>query len=102
MSASWSGERTAFPSSTRKRIMARDPICVLCKVNPSTVADHFPSYMELTLAGVNDPHDERFGRGVCDECHEPLTKQQQRDGIERLKARRTHPMGRRPAPGLID
>ena len=100
MSASWSGERTAFPSSTRKRIMARDPICVLCKVNPSTVADHFPSYMELVLAGVSDPHDERFGRGLCDECHEPLTKQQQRDGIERMKQRATHPASRRKHPGL--
>jgi len=64
----------------REAVLARDPICVICNVALSTVADHYPmSRRELQEAGLN-PNDPTRGRGLCKPCHDSETTQHQPGG----------------------
>ena len=58
----------------------RDPICVLCDVALSTVADHYPlSRKELIDQGLN-PNDPMHGRGLDKLCHDRSTAVEQPGG----------------------
>lgn len=64
----------------RPAVLARDPVCVLCKQQPSKHADHHPlSRRELVDAGL-DPDDPKHGRGLCGPCHSTETAQHQPGG----------------------
>ncbi|MGZ4589148.1 MAG: hypothetical protein ACXVX9_15245 [Mycobacteriaceae bacterium] len=64
----------------RLNVLARDPICVLCELAPSTVADHWPlSRRDLLAAGL-DPNDPSRGRGLCKRCHDQSTAREQPGG----------------------
>lgn len=64
----------------RRAVIGRDPICVMCRVRPSTVADHFPlSRRELIDAGLN-PNDPQHGRGLCKTDHDRETARNQPGG----------------------
>ena len=53
----------------RRAVLRRDPVCVLCQLQASTVADHYPiSRRDLVAAGL-DPNDPARGRGLCATCH---------------------------------
>lgn len=92
MNTSWSGDRRGFPDRIRAAILARDPICVICGDNPSTIADHEPSYAELRRMGVSDPHSIEYGQGVCDQCHEVKTRAEQQRGRDRWRLKpEAHP-----------
>lgn len=53
----------------RGPVLARDPICVLCRRVPSVHADHHPlTRMDLVARGL-DPNDPKYGRGLCASCH---------------------------------
>lgn len=53
----------------RYQVLARDPICVRCRVARSTDADHYPrERTELIRLGLN-PDDPAYGRGLCHRCH---------------------------------
>lgn len=70
-----SGHRTF-----RKRVLARDPICMVCRLAPSTVADHHPlSRRELVASNMN-PNDPDHGRGLCKPCHDRETAKHQPGG----------------------
>ena len=57
----------------RSVVLQRDPVCVLCKQQPSVHADHHPrTRAELTRLG-EDPNDPRHGRGLCSSCHSTET-----------------------------
>ncbi len=57
----------------RRLVLRRDPICVICKTAPSSVADHYPvSRRDLVASGAN-PDDPNAGRGVCKPCHDRST-----------------------------
>ena len=57
----------------RSAVLTADPVCVVCQVAQSTVADHHPrSRRELEELGLN-PNDPRYGRGVCKPCHDRST-----------------------------
>lgn len=59
----------------RTAVLRHDPICVICKLAQSTVADHYPmERTELIDAGLN-PNDPQHGRGLCTECHNRWTAQ---------------------------
>ena len=59
--------------SFRAEVLARDPVCVLCRAAIATVADHYPlSRRELETAGLN-PNDPTAGRGLCRPCHNTVT-----------------------------
>ncbi|MFE9382370.1 HNH endonuclease signature motif containing protein [Streptomyces sp. NPDC007025] len=45
----------------RAEVLARDPICVLCGVRPSSHCDH--------IKAKTDDHQPAKLQGVCAECH---------------------------------
>lgn len=64
MSGGWAGSDRVrrLPSGWKKiraRVLARDPICVLCGVRPSSHCDH--------IEAKTDDHTRL--QGVCAECH---------------------------------
>jgi 5-methylcytosine-specific restriction protein A len=72
------GEKDGRPSSTqrgyggawarlRRMVLARDPICVLCRQAPSTVADHI---IPLRRGGANSLDNLQ---GCCTRCHNRKT-----------------------------
>lgn len=61
--------RTRF----RGPVLQRDPICVLCREAPSTVADHHPLTRRQLVAQGLDPNDPKHGRGLCGPCHSAET-----------------------------
>lgn len=64
----------------RKAVLARDPICVLCKAALATEADHWPlSRRQLEQQGL-DPDDPDHGRGLCELCHKHETARNQPGG----------------------
>lgn len=64
----------------REGVLARDPICKVCRKAHSTIADHYPlSRRELVAAGM-DPDDPQYGRGLCKPCHDKHTAQAQPGG----------------------
>lgn len=66
----------------RAEVLARHPVCVLCNVEPATVADHWPlGKRELMLRGF-DSNDSKYGRGLCDSCHSRSTSKRERGRFE--------------------
>lgn len=64
----------------RRQVLARDPICVMCRATRATVADHHPrDRRELVRLGLN-PNDPTYGRGLCHTCHSIATAQAQPGG----------------------
>jgi len=67
------GYNTKGHQTFRTTVITRDPICVLCNLRPSTVADHYPvSRRDLIELGLN-PNDPQHGRGLCWSCHSRAT-----------------------------
>jgi 5-methylcytosine-specific restriction endonuclease McrA len=54
-------------AAIRSRVLARDPICVLCRERPSTDVDHING---------RDDHSLEHLRGLCRRCHLQRTHQQ--------------------------
>ena len=95
MSGQWRGSDRVnrLPSGWKKKrekILARDPICVLCKVRPSTHCDH--------IQAKTDDHRDEGLQGVCGTCH---GQKSAREGHAAAAAKR--PSRKRPEephPGL--
>lgn len=67
----------------RAGVLARNPVCVLCKNKPAVVADHWPvSRRDLVRQG-RDPNDPRYGRGLCRSCDSTQTAHRQPGGWNR-------------------
>lgn len=64
----------------RRQVLERDPICVLCLVRASTVADHHPKRRKDLIALGFNPDDPQHGRGLCTGCHNSATAQHQPGG----------------------
>ena len=74
------GYSTRGHRSFRTQVLHADPVCVLCQLRPSTVADHYPhSRRELIELGM-DPNDPAMGRGLCKTCHDQSTARDQPGG----------------------
>lgn len=64
----------------RAAVLRRDPICVLCNIKQSNIADHYPrSRKELIDLGMN-PNNPDYGRGLDKQCHDRETAQHQPGG----------------------
>ncbi len=64
----------------RLPVLQKHPVCVLCHLAVSTVADHWPKSREdLIQLGMN-PDDPRHGRGLCESCHNAETARNQPGG----------------------
>jgi 5-methylcytosine-specific restriction endonuclease McrA len=66
MSGDWQGSdrKARLPSNWRQiraRVLARDPVCKICDVRPSTHCDH--------IEAKTDAHAEDRLQGVCATCH---------------------------------
>ena len=96
MNTSWSGQRRSFPYQMRTKILARDPICVTCGINPSVIADHKTSHADCLRLGI-EPDTLDNGQGMCQPCHDTKTKQEQRAGRARRSNKRPAPLH----PGLV-
>ncbi|KWT62851.1 endonuclease [Streptomyces albus subsp. albus] len=87
-----SNRKARLPANWRQlraQVLARDPVCVLCRTRPSTVADH--------IVPMTDRHELEHLQGVCDPCH------RQKTAREAAAARAAKPGRRRPPeahPGL--
>lgn len=57
----------------REAVLTRDPVCVICDIRLSTVADHYPIERVDLVAAGKDPNDPAAGRGLCDQCHREHT-----------------------------
>lgn len=74
------GYGTEHERRFRPAVLARDPVCVECRQQPSVHADHHPlSRRELVEQG-HDPNDPRHGRGLCQACHASATAHHQPGG----------------------
>jgi hypothetical protein len=77
----------------RAQVLARDPLCRICGVRPSVVADH--------IVPMTDDHRLEALQGVCEPCH------RQKTACEAAAARAVAPRPTRKRepeahPGLID
>ncbi|PBD00295.1 5-methylcytosine-specific restriction protein A [Streptomyces sp. Ag82_O1-15] len=76
----------------RKAVLLRDPVCVLCGVRESTIADH--------IEPMTDDHRLEALQGACDPCHRQKTAAE----AAAARAASPQPTRRRPPedhPGLI-
>ncbi|SIN72749.1 5-methylcytosine-specific restriction enzyme A [Agromyces cerinus subsp. cerinus] len=64
----------------RNQTLTRDPICTLCGVRESTVADHYPISRRDLIEFSMDPNDPAHGRGLCKPCHDSSTAENQPGG----------------------
>ncbi len=64
----------------RSAVLRRDPICVVCWLAPSTVADHYPLSRRDLVDGGLDPNAPAAGRGLCASCHGRETARHQPGG----------------------
>lgn len=77
------GYGTRHEQQFRAAVLARDPVCVLCRTAPARHADHHPrSRRDLAAAGL-DPDDPQHGRGLCGPCHSRETAREQPGGWHR-------------------
>lgn len=65
---------TAQWKRTREYVLARDPLCKICGVTPSTIVDHIVDHKgDLTLF-----HSLTNCRGLCKECHDVRTSESEK------------------------
>ena len=64
----------------RRRVLARDPVCVLCHDAVATDADHYPLSLKQLLEHGLDPNNPANGRGLCHSCHAKETARLQPGG----------------------
>ncbi|MER5312899.1 HNH endonuclease [Streptomyces sp. NPDC002773] len=75
----------------RARVIARDPLCQICRVRPSVIADH--------IEAMTDDHRLEALQGVCEPCHRLKTSAE----ANAARAANPSPGRRRPPethPGL--
>jgi 5-methylcytosine-specific restriction protein A len=81
--ASQRGYTSAGHRAFREQVLARDPVCKVCRQQPSTVADHYPTSRRDLLEQGLDPNDPVHGRGLCLPCHSRETAEHQPGGWNR-------------------
>lgn len=64
----------------RTIVIQRDPVCVLCHLRPSSIADHYPRSRKELIDHSLNPNDPECGRGLCKNCHDSWTAQAQPGG----------------------
>lgn len=64
--------------STRLVILGRDPVCTECHLTASRVAHHVID-ARVWVAMGNDFYDESNLAGICEPCHNAITRDRQRE-----------------------
>jgi 5-methylcytosine-specific restriction protein A len=70
------GHRITF----RLAVLRRDPICVICHIRQSVVADHYPLGRDELEEQGQDPNNPDHGRGLCTDCDKKQTAARQPGG----------------------
>lgn|GEM_PF-5219211 len=96
MTGGWknSGRKARLPSGwvkIRARILARDPICKICGVRPSSHCDH--------IIAKADDHRDIGLQGVCGPCHDQKSSREGNDA-QRANPRPGRTRPEEPHPGL--
>lgn len=78
-------------STIRKRVLARDPICKICGIRPSTVCDH-----KVAMA---DDHRETALQGICKPCDKAKSSSEGHAGMAARRAEAKYEV--EPHPGLL-
>lgn len=61
-------------TTNRRRLLANNPLCAMCRDAPATIAHHHPhSRRELLGMGITDPDAPHRMIGVCAHCHAQVT-----------------------------
>jgi 5-methylcytosine-specific restriction protein A len=82
-SAAARGYGVAHRDRFRVGVLAGSPVCVLCRQQPATRADHWPlGRRELVARGL-DPNDPQYGRALCASCDSTQTAERQPGGFNR-------------------
>lgn len=74
------GYRSAGHAAFRAAVLRKNPVCLLCQLAASTVADHYPLSRRELVAQHLDPNDPQHGRGLCKTCHDTETAKHQPGG----------------------
>ncbi|WP_275559611.1 HNH endonuclease signature motif containing protein [Streptomyces sp. 5-6(2022)] len=98
MAHNWNTSRRAsrLPKNwkrIRAEVLARDPVCRICGVRASVVADH--------IVPMTDNHELEALQGACEPCHRQKTARE----AAAFRAAAPRPTNRRPPeahPGLIN
>jgi 5-methylcytosine-specific restriction endonuclease McrA len=77
----------------RKAVLEAQPICMICGVRASTVADH--------IVPMTDRHEPEDLQGVCDPCHRQKTANEAA-AFRAAKPRPSRRRGDEPHPGLLN
>lgn len=90
MAHNWgtSQRRSRLPKNWRKlraQVLARDPVCRICGIRESVVADH--------IQAMTDDHRLEALQGACEPCH------RQKTAAEAAAARAASPRPKRERPG---
>ncbi|MEU0986029.1 holin [Streptomyces sp. NPDC005953] len=64
----------------RPGVLARNPLCVPCRTEPSIHADHLPLGRRELVARRLNPDDPQYGRGLCVPRHSSETARTQPGG----------------------
>ncbi|MGK4583530.1 hypothetical protein [Kitasatospora sp. HPMI-4] len=64
----------------RAAVLARDPLCVLCRTAPGKHADRYPPSRRELVTADRDPNDPQHGGGLCGRCHSSETARHQPGG----------------------
>lgn len=64
----------------RAGVLAKHPVCVICRKAKTTVADHYPLDRRQLVAKGLDPDDPIYGRGLCAPCDSTQTAARQPGG----------------------
>jgi len=96
VSGGWNGSdrRSRLPSNwqaIRAKVIARDPICKICDVRPSSHCDH--------IEAKTDAHAEDRPQGVCATCH-GLKSSREGNDAQRANPKPGRKRPDEPHPGL--
>lgn len=64
----------------RTQVLEASPVCVICALRMSVIADHYPHGRDELIALGLDPNDPQYGRGLCRSCDSRQTAQRQPGG----------------------
>jgi 5-methylcytosine-specific restriction protein A len=71
----------------RLDFLTRHPHCTLCP-RQAEVADHYPRGIRLLRKhGVQEPHQDRYLRPLCKQCHDKETARREPGGWNRDRSR---------------
>lgn len=82
----------------RRRVLRRDPVCMLCEREPSTVADHKVNRAstDRDWSKIRLMDHVALCQGLCKGCHDRKTARESAAGKAKIRAAVRRPAERHP------